>query len=62
MFIGGTDAEAPVLWPPPAFPHHSELPWAALIVPPDLHCDSVGGKTPDSLSGVQVRCEVRKDM
>ena len=25
-------------------------------------CDSVGGKTSDSLSGVQVRCDVRKEM
>ena len=44
MFIGRTDteAEAPVLWPAPAFPHHPELPRATLTVSPDLHRDSVG--------------------
>ena len=39
----GLTLKAPVLWPPPASPRHPERPWAALIVPPGLHCDSVGG-------------------
>ena len=58
----GLTLKAPVLWPPPASPRHPERPWAALIVPPGLHCDSVGGKTPNPLSGAPVRREVGKEL